>query len=143
MFERSGIAGQETSSAFGFGNGPRGNDVARDAAGSVFQGYRGHKGVDGCFRRGDVALHGHAGVVEGGGDVDDACVRALEEVWHSSFDGVEGAEDVDVHDGFEGVGAHAFHGDNEVTGCSGTVGSLALVLASADEAHMRTVEMSW
>lgn len=59
--------------------------------------------------------------MEGGGYVDDACIGAFEEVGHGGLDGVEGAEDIDVHDGLESIGAHGFHGDKEVACCSGTI----------------------
>lgn len=44
------------------------------------------------------------------------------------FDGVEGAEGVDVDYGFEGVGAEAGDGGDEVACCAGAVGGLLGVI---------------
>jgi hypothetical protein len=59
--------------------------------------------------------------VEGGGDEDDARGGAAEEVGDGGLDGVEGAEDVDVDDALEGVGAQAVDGGDEVSCCAGAV----------------------
>ena len=55
---------------------------------------------------------GVRGFVLGGG---------CDEVGESGFEGVVGAEDVDVHDGFEGVGAELGDWGEEVAGCAGAV----------------------
>lgn len=52
---------------------------------------------------------GVGGLVLGGG---------FDEVRESGFEGVVGAEDVDVHDGFEGVGAELGDWGEEVAGCA-------------------------
>ena len=56
---------------------------------------------------------GVGGFVGGGGG---------DEVGESGFEGVVGAENVDVHDGFEGVGAELGDWGEEVAGCTGAVG---------------------
>ena len=92
------------------------------------------EGVDACFCDGDVRLQGHGCVVDCSGDEDDAAAGAagwgrfavgfvggggLDEVREGGFEGVVGAENVDVHDGFEGVGAELGDGRKEVAGCAG------------------------
>ena len=53
-----------------------------------------------------------------------------EEVGEGGFEGVVGAEHVDVHDRFEGVGGELGYGREEVACCSGAVvGSKCLSLA--------------
>ena len=68
-----------------------------------------------------------------GGDEDDAAacagiggevgvgvgVGGVEEVGEGGFEGVVGAEDVDVDDGFEGVGAELGDGGEEIACCAG------------------------
>lgn len=92
------------------------------------------EGVDACFCDGDVRLEGHGCVVDCSGDEDDAAAGTagwgrfavgfvggggLDEVREGGFEGVVGAENVDVHDGFEGVGAELGDGREEVAGCAG------------------------
>lgn len=72
-----------------------------------------------------------------GGDEDDAASGALrgrvdavgwvgrggvEEVGETGFEGVVGAEDVDIYYGFEGVGRELGERGEEVACCSGSVG---------------------
>ncbi len=81
-------------------------------------------------------MHGEGGVVDRGGDEDDAAASAervgvqalgrvgvgaggVEEVREGGFEGVVGAEDVDVDDGFEGVGGEGGEGGEEVACCAG------------------------
>ncbi len=92
------------------------------------------EGVDAGFCDGDMGLEGHGCVVDCCGDEDDTAAGAagvgsfavvlvfaggFDEVGESGFEGVVGAEDVDVHDGFEGVGAELVDGGEEVACCSG------------------------
>lgn len=77
--------------------------------------------------------------MEGCGNEDDASagrgVGAIvgmflgggEEVRDGRFQCVEGADGVDVEDGFEGIGGEAVDGRQEVARCTGTGGMLALV----------------
>jgi hypothetical protein len=76
--------------------------------------------------------------VQGGGDEDDAAARGgvcagvlvggggLEEVGERRFEGVVGAEDVDVDYGFEGVRGEAGEWGEEVACCAGTVGPISV-----------------
>jgi hypothetical protein len=81
--------------------------------------------------------------VDGGGDEEDAAACAgwaggrtvggvggggVEEVREHGFDGVVGAEDVDVEYRFEGVGGEVGDGREEVAGCSGSGGGCWLGL---------------
>lgn len=80
-----------------------------------------------------MGLEWCADVVEGCGDEDDAAaggavgavVRVLgggfEEVRHGGFESVEGAEDVDVDHGFEGISAEACERGEKVACCAGAV----------------------
>lgn len=92
------------------------------------------EGVDAGFGDGDVRLEGHGCVVDCGGDEDDAAACAgggggevgvfvggggVDEVREGGFEGVVGAEDVDVDDGFEGVGAELGDGGEEIACCAG------------------------
>ena len=72
----------------------------------------------------DAAAGAAAGVGVRGFVLGGGC----DEVGESGFEGVVGAEDVDVHDGFEGVGAELGDGGEEVAGCAGAVeGILSMV----------------
>lgn len=64
--------------------------------------------------------------MEGGRDVDDVRDGAAEKMRNGGFDGVECAQDVNVHNGLEGVGAEACDGGNKVSSCTSTVESEAM-----------------
>ena len=81
-----------------------------------------------------MRLEGHGCVVDCGGDEDDAAACAGaggggdfgfvgggggDEVGEGGFEGVVGAEDVDVDDGFEGVGGELVDGGEEIACCAG------------------------
>lgn len=119
LLPRSGAA--EPGEALGALDAAGGDGVAGEAAGAVLDGDRGHEGVDGGLGGGDVGLQGHARVVERHGDEDDARRGAAEEVRRRGLDGVEGAQDVDLDDGLEGVGGHGLYGDDEVARRAGAV----------------------
>lgn len=115
---RVDILACQTVHAFCLGNRARGNDVALHTSGAVFERNRSAERVDGRLGSRDVRLERHTGVVESGGDVDDASVFATEKVRHGGLDGVEGAQDVNVHDGLEGVAGHTLHGGDKVASCA-------------------------
>lgn len=72
----------------------------------------------------DAAAGAGAGVDVRGFVLGGGC----DEVGESGFEGVVGAEHVDVHDGFEGVGAELGDWGEEVAGCAGAVeGVLSMV----------------
>lgn len=48
------------------------------------------------------------------------------------FEGVVGAEDVDVDDGFEGVGAELSYGSEKVACCAGAVWNMLAFLISLE-----------
>ena len=58
----------------------------------------------------------------GGGTVGGVGGGGGDEVGNGGFEGVVGAQDVDVHDGFEGVGAELVDGGEEVACCAGAGG---------------------
>jgi hypothetical protein len=93
-----------------------------------------------------VGLQRRAGVVDGGGDEEEAtaCAGAArggtgggvggsggEEVGEDGLDGVVGAEDVDVDDGFEGIEGEVGDGGEEVACCSGSGGMMVRDLMGA------------
>ena len=112
----------------------------------------GGEGVDAGFGDCGVRLEGGADVVECGGDVEDAAGGAVgwlggvggygggglsgegaggvvfgdggEEVGEGDFCGVVGAQKVDVHDGFHGVGGELGEGGEEIACCAGAVGMI-------------------
>ena len=116
-------------------NRSRRNNITRHAPGAEFDRCGMREGVNAGFGDGDVRLEGHGCVVDCGGDEDDAAACAdvgggvdfgfvggggCDEVGQGSFEGVVGAEDVDVDDGFEGVGGELIDGGEEVACCAGT-----------------------
>ena len=108
------LAAPQAGQPFGALDAAGGDDVAPDAAGAILESHGGHDGVDSRLCGGDVSLERHACVVEGSRDVEDAGAGAPEEVGDGGLDGVEGAEDVNVDDGLEGVGGHVLQGGDEV-----------------------------
>ena len=110
------------------------NNITRYAPRAEFDCRAVGEGVDAGFGDGDVRLEGHGCVVNCGGDEDDAAACAGwggggvmgvfvgagggDEVGEGGFEGVVGAENVDVDDGFEGVGAELVDGGEEVACCS-------------------------
>ena len=75
-----------------------------------------------------MRLQGRAGVVDRGGDEEEAAAACagggggFQEVGQDGFDGVVGAEDVDVDHGFEGVGGELGEWGEEIACCSGAGG---------------------
>ena len=93
---------------FGTGDATGRDDVTGDAARAELDSTVGAEGVDASFGDADVGLEGQTGVVDGGGNEDDARGAGArgggEEMRLTGLDSVVGAENVDVNDGLEGIG---------------------------------------
>lgn len=76
--------------------------------------------IDGRLCGADMRLVGQAGVVQCRAHKEDLSARALQ-LWERGFDGVVGAEHVNVHHGLEGVGRQVRGGCEEVAGGSTAV----------------------
>jgi len=63
------------------------------------------------------------------------CGCGLEEVWKCGFERVEGAKDVDVHDGFECVRGQLCYGHKEVACCACSVWSVMLASFSVSSPY--------
>lgn len=79
-----------------------------------------------------MRLQRYAGVMHSSGDEDETGPRdggigfgargGDEEVRKCGFDGIVGPKNIDVDDGFEGIGAELGYAGEEVAGCPGSVG---------------------
>lgn len=94
------------------------------------------EGVHAGFGDAYVCLEGHCGVVDRCADEDYTTARAGRagcfaigsvffggggESGEGGFEGVVAAEDVDVDDGFESVGAELVDGGEEIACCAGSI----------------------
>lgn len=85
-----------------------------------------------------MGLVGYTGVVEGRRDSQEARGRAAEEVRNGGLDGVVGAEDVNVHDRLESVGADAVDRGGKVACCA----SAATVSINTDHDEWLTTHIT-